>query len=99
MAAQCLMHRLIPAASPSCSVLLCLTLCHPARLGFKWRGYYVRDFADKLGDLFIYLFLISKSCYLCQPSSFSPTCLELLATLALAERLVKMSQAKIGIEE
>lgn len=45
-------------------------------------------------------FFISKPCYLCQLSGFSPKCcLELLATFAIAKLLVKMSQAKIGIEE
>lgn len=49
-----------------------------------------------LGDLFFIL----KPHYLCQPSSFSlQCCLESLATLATAKLLVKMSQAKTGMEE
>lgn len=45
-------------------------------------------------------FFIIKPHYLCQPTSFSlGCCLESLATFAIAKLLVKMSQAKTGIEE
>lgn len=56
----------------------------------------MHDFAGKLGDFFF----IIKPHYLCQPTSFSlGCCLESLATFAIAKLLVKMSQAKTGIEE
>lgn len=94
MAEQCLTHGFSPATSPPCSELFLFMPHRPACLGF----HQVNDFADKLGDLFF--FFISKPCYLCQPSDFSPKCcLEFLSTFAFAKLLVKMSQAKIGIEE